>query len=97
MVVNLTRKEAVSRFSKVRWDYWLITLINVGSWRDACCRVAESFSNAAPRSCQCVCVCVCDISAPNGKSVRQASCCVAELEGWLRGSVAAKRHVSLLQ
>jgi len=56
MVVNLTRKEAVSRFSKVRWNYWLITLINVGSWRDACCRVAESFSNAAPLSCQCVCV-----------------------------------------
>ena len=44
-----------------------------------------------------VCVCVCDISAPSGKSVRQASCCVAELEGWLQGSVAAKRHVSLLQ
>lgn len=39
----------------------------------------------------------CDISAPSGKSVRLASCCVAAGEGWQRGSVAAKRHVSLLQ
>jgi len=46
---------------------------------------------AIPPHCPvCVCVCVCDISAPSGKSVRQASCCVAELEGWLRGSVCCK-------
>ena len=95
MVVNLTRKEAVSRFSKVRRNYWLIALINVGSWRDACCRVAESL--AMPLHGLCVCVCVCDISAPSGKSGRLASCCVAVGEGWLRGSVAAKRHVSQLQ
>jgi hypothetical protein len=61
IAVNLTGKESPSSFNKVRQNYWLITLINVGSWREACCRVADSFSSAAsPAS-------LCDASVPGGK------------------------------
>lgn len=83
MVVNLTRKEAVSRFSKVRRNYWLITLINVGSWRDACCRVADLLAMPPPPHP------VCAILA------RRAASCEAGGVVWIRGLVVTKRDACI--